>query len=127
MDFCQTLTDLRTERGIYQKELAAYLNVSIGTISNYEQGVHSPDLATLCKLADFFGVTTDFLLQRTKYRYSLDTLNKKLMPDYTVADFINTTLELTPRNLYSMMDYMNLLQLRNNLRSTTQDSPGHNV
>lgn len=59
------LTELRKEKEIGQKELAVYLNVSVGTVSNYENDVHSPDLSTLCKLADFFGVTTDYLLGRT--------------------------------------------------------------
>lgn len=43
MNFGDTLFQLRTERGIYQKQLAEYLTVSIGTISNYENGVHCPD------------------------------------------------------------------------------------
>ena len=62
------LTELRKEKEIGQKELAVYLNVSVGTVSNYENDVHSPDLSTLCKLADFFGVTTDYLLGRTVQR-----------------------------------------------------------
>ena len=41
----EILASLREERKIGQKELAVYLNVSIGTISNYEHNVHSPDLA----------------------------------------------------------------------------------
>ena len=61
----QRLSQLRKERELGQKELAALLNMSIGTISNYENNVHAPDLATLCKLADFFQVTTDYLLGRT--------------------------------------------------------------
>ena len=53
----QKLSQLRKERELGQKELAALLNMSIGTISNYENNVHAPDLATLCRLADFFQVT----------------------------------------------------------------------
>ena len=56
------LTELRKEKEIGQKELAVYLNVSVGTVSNYENDVHSPDLSTLCKLADFFGVSVNYLL-----------------------------------------------------------------
>ncbi len=59
------LKQLRTEKGIYQKELADYLHVSIGTVSNYEQCIHSPNLDTLCKLADFYNVSVDYLLGRT--------------------------------------------------------------
>ena len=65
MAISDKLTLLRESKGVYQKELAAYLKVSIGTISNYENGVHEPDLVTLGKLADFYGVSTDYLLERT--------------------------------------------------------------
>ena len=53
---------LRKKMNIGQKELAAFLNVSVGTISNYENGVHSPDMETLIKIADFYDVSTDRLL-----------------------------------------------------------------
>lgn len=112
MDFGQILTKLRTEKGIYQKELALQLKVSIGTISNYENNVHFPDLATLCKIADIFGVTTDYLLGRTSYRYLPQDLDQQLTKDYTVADMVNTTLELSEKNVHSMLDYMELLKIR---------------
>ncbi len=57
MNFGEKLYRLRVERGIYQKQLAAYLHVSVGTISNYENGIHSPDLKTLSKLASYFRVS----------------------------------------------------------------------
>ena len=40
------LAELRQERGLTQKELGQVLCVSTGTISNYENGVHLPDLLT---------------------------------------------------------------------------------
>ena len=43
----ETLATLRKEKGLGQKQLAALLNMSVGTVSNYENNVHSPDLATL--------------------------------------------------------------------------------
>ena len=79
--FGEILASLREERGIYQKELAAILKVSVGTISNYENNIHFPDQEALIQLADFFGVTTDYLLGRTPYRYSLETLNQEFAPD----------------------------------------------
>lgn len=113
MAFGQILTQLRTEKGVYQKELADYLNVTIGTISNYENNIHNPDLKSLCMLADYFGVTTDFLLERTAYRHNLDTLNQKITVDCTISEFVNTTLELTPQNRRSLLEYIELLKLRN--------------
>lgn len=119
----QILAELRTERDLYQKELAIYLNVSIGTISNYEKGVHYPDLDTLCKLADYFGVTTDYLLKRTNYRYYPKDLERPLSKDYTVANLVNTTLELSKKDRSLLVDYAELLKLRqkaNTIRETKE-------
>lgn len=120
MTFGQRLIDLREEKGIYQKELAAHLNVSPSTISNYENDVHFPDIEILCKLANYFDVSTDYLLARTDYRHNLNTLNRKLSKDYTVGDFLNTTLELPQKDISNVIDYVNLLIMRH--RNSTDSS-----
>lgn len=112
MNFAQILTDLREEKGVYQKELASHLNVSIATISNYENGVHHPDLATLCQIADYFGVTTDYLLGRSPYIFDTNTLARPLTKDYTVANFLDTTLSLSQRDMTSLLEYMDYLKHR---------------
>lgn len=115
MEFGEFLAKLRKEKGYLQKEVAAYLNMTVATISNYEKGVHTPDLNTLAKLADFYDVSTDYLLQRTKYKASISTLNKRLSADYTVSDLMNTTLELDRHNIDALLDYCDLLILRNSV------------
>lgn len=115
MEFGEFLAELRKEKGYLQKEVAAYLNVTVATISNYEKGVHTPDLNTLSRLADFYDVSTDYLLQRTRYKASINTLNKPLSADYTISDLMNTTLELDRHNTQSLLDYYELLTLRNSV------------
>ena len=110
--FGEILTSLREERGIYQKELAAILKVSVGTVSNYENNIHFPDQEALLQLADYFGVTVDYLLGRTSYRYSLDTLNEEYAPGMTVAELVNIIQHFSPQNTASFLDYIELLQLR---------------
>lgn len=122
MDLGKMLIELRRERGIFQKELAEYLGVSIGTVSNYEHGVHNPDPETLKKLADFFEVSTDYLLERTRYRYSPDSLNKPVTMEYTAGDIMNISLELNARNRESLADYLKLLMLRNEKMKNEQTS-----
>ena len=100
---------LRKEKNLGQKELASLLNMSIGTISNYEKGIHSPDLTTLCKLADFFGVTTDYLLGRSGYRCPPEVLDRYITADYTVSSIANTILSLDPASQNSIIDYTNYL------------------
>lgn len=59
---------LRLEKNLPQKAIAEYLNVSVATVSNYEVDRHLPDVNTLAKLADFYDVSVDYLIGRTKSR-----------------------------------------------------------
>lgn len=62
------LRELREERGMKQEDLASIINVERQSISNYENDKSCPSLENLVRLADFFEVTTDYLLGRTKER-----------------------------------------------------------
>lgn len=112
MDTGKILMALRKEKNIGQKELAAYLSLSTGTISNYENGVHSPDLITLCKLADYFEVTTDYLLGRTPYRYTSKKMDQRLSRDYTLSDVVDTVLCCNPGSIGRLMEYAQYLQYK---------------
>lgn len=116
MEFGKLLANLRKEKGILQKEVATYLNMTVATVSNYEKGVHLPDLNTLIMLADFFDVSTDYLLQRTDYKSSIDSLNRQLSGDYTVSDLVSTVVELDAHNMEALLDYYELLMLRNSIK-----------
>ncbi|CCY49967.1 toxin-antitoxin system antitoxin component Xre family [Peptostreptococcus anaerobius CAG:621] len=62
------LRTLREELNLTQTELAKKFNMSPPSISQYEKGIRSPDFTLLLKLADFFDVSTDYLLGRTNLR-----------------------------------------------------------
>ena len=59
---------LRKERKVQQKELAEYLEISIRGYQFYESEVNEPNIKTLIALADFYGVTIDYLVGRTEER-----------------------------------------------------------
>lgn len=59
------LRELRTQKGLTQAELSKTLQVSASSIGMYEQGRREPDNETLGKIANYFNVTTDYLLGRT--------------------------------------------------------------
>jgi transcriptional regulator with XRE-family HTH domain len=59
---------LRTEKRMTQYELAKELNMARSTYAQYEVNRRQPEIDTLKKLADYFNVTTDYLLGRTEYR-----------------------------------------------------------
>ncbi len=64
-------------------EAAELLGISQPTLSAWETGNKTPSVEGLEKMADLYGVTTDFLLGRTDIKLSFDNraiLNKKLLP-----------------------------------------------
>ena len=56
---------LREDNDIRQREIAEYLGVSQNTYSQYENGVISLTAEVLIKLADYYNVSVDYLLDRT--------------------------------------------------------------
>ena len=61
----KNLKNIREDKDLKQKDIAAYLNVSQNTYSQYETGVISLTAEVLIKLADYYNVSVDYLLDRT--------------------------------------------------------------
>lgn len=61
----KNLRALREDRDLRQKDLAAVLNVSQNTYSQYENGVISLTAEVLIRLADYYKVSIDYLLGQT--------------------------------------------------------------
>ena len=119
MSFGEKLFQLRSERGIFQKEIAEFLSVSVGTISNYENGVHSPDLETLCKLAGYFHVTTDFMLELTDNATSMEKLNVQMSEEHTIGSALNVMQGLSQPGRRQMLKYLTMVK-------TCEDVPKKN-
>ena len=62
------LKELRLEKGATQKEVAEFICCSSLVYSRYAREEREPDIDTLCRLADFFGVTVDYIVCRTNKR-----------------------------------------------------------
>ena len=78
MIFPKRLKRLRTEKDVSQEELGNILNLSKSTISLYESGKREPDYNTLNKIAQYFNVSTDYLLGNSDIR----EVNKIQLPKY---------------------------------------------
>lgn len=59
------LKELRLQRKITQLQLSMDLNINQNSISRYETGEREADYAMLIRLADYFDVSIDYLLERT--------------------------------------------------------------
>lgn len=69
------IKELRTKYGKTQEDIAKYLEVAPQTIYKYEKGINQPDLNTLSKLAEYFNVSTDYLLGRTNIPSTIATFD----------------------------------------------------
>lgn len=103
MCFGDILTELRQDKQLTQRQLADILHVSVGTISNYENGVHLPDVDKLTELADVFDTTTDYLLGRTQHNLSPTVFSEKLECKRTVAQFVEELRRLPPERQTALM------------------------
>ncbi len=59
------LIELKTSRKLLQKDIADNIGVPLRTYQRYEYGEREPNASILLSLADFFDVSTDYLLGRT--------------------------------------------------------------
>lgn len=108
--FSELLVELRQDRKMTQEDLAKVLFVTSGTISNYENGVHLPDIEKLISLADFFDVTTDYLLGRCTSRLSPDVLDTIVVEDRTAGDLIQEIQNFSPERKRALNVILNDMQ-----------------
>ena len=66
--FSERLRELRKERGLKQREMAEICGLKPRSYQDYEYQVSYPSALGLVALADFFGVSLDYLMGRTDKR-----------------------------------------------------------
>ena len=102
--FCKRLKQLRKEKGLKIKDLEKKFGKTSSTFSKYEKGTQNMSIELLCKFADFYGVSVDYLLGRTeiknyeeiekRYGEIIDLINKM-----EKKNFDKKTLELIQEHL----------------------------
>ena len=63
--FPERLIKLQSDRKILKKDISSAVGISVMAYYRYEKGVRQPDLPLLVSLADYFGVSIDYLTGRT--------------------------------------------------------------
>lgn len=66
--FSARLAELRMEKGLNKKETATQLGIAPTTYNGWEGTERTPDIDTICKIADYYRVSTDYLLGYSDYR-----------------------------------------------------------
>ena len=86
-EFPNRLRKLRKESDLTQKELAEILNTTEATLSRYENGAREPKLDLIHKIANYFGVSVDYLLGNTDEKSNADKIKKAISDDPELVEF----------------------------------------
>lgn len=70
------IRDLREDNDLTQQDLATYLCCSQVSYSHYERGARDIPTEVLCRLADYYDTSTDYLLGRTEESRPYPKMNK---------------------------------------------------
>lgn len=76
------LKDLRKKRGLSQREIAERLNLTKTTYARYEIGESEPNVDTMIKLADYFGVSIDYLIDHQTEGSNMSESQKEIVEDF---------------------------------------------
>lgn len=74
------LKSLRVEKDLLQLDVAKYLGITKSAYGFYEQGKRKPDFNTVSRLADFYGVTADYILGRSNDICANEAYSSSLVP-----------------------------------------------
>lgn len=95
-NFCRTISMLRIEKNLKMKDVADGIGINPTTYRKYENGDLEPSFSTLSKLADFFNVSTDFILGRERSQSPKDPIDNSMTVGEVEADLMKRWMALKP-------------------------------
>jgi transcriptional regulator with XRE-family HTH domain len=107
------LIRLREAAGLTQQDLAQRISISRTRLSNYEQGTREPDHEITKRLAEYFNVTIDYLLD-----HSLSNIQTA---DGQVSDEWLQVVNQMKREGYDPDQVLQALRLLNSIRKQQED------
>ena len=104
--FQDVIKDLRVQKGLTTDEVALEVGVSGGAYRNYERGERTPDFVKLVKLADFYGVSVDYLLGREEAPDPIEQLATLSSMEVTEQVLLEKYLELPKASRKIVINFM---------------------
>lgn len=110
MTIQERVKSLREDNDLKQKTIADVLNISQQVYSGYETGKHELPVRHLMVLADYYKVSTDYLLCKTNYPERADSLNEIFIKGLTYGDYLSESISLNAANRKIAHDYIIFLK-----------------
>ena len=111
-DFKAIIRSLRQDNDLKQIDIANILGTTQQHYSKYETGEYELPLRALLLLADYYGVSADYILGRTRSREGLNGLNKKVNGERTAGEVLSDIMSLNSKGRASVIEYISLQKLK---------------
>lgn len=110
------IKSVREQRNLTQKDCADALGITLRAWQGYEQGIREPKFESLCKIADMFGVTLDYLLGRKTGEpetidklageFNMSALEKEILDNYLSLpkDMRGDLMEFLQKSVQKVME-----------------------
>lgn len=110
--YFEIIRALREDRDLKQADVAKVIHTSQQQYSKYETAYAEIPLRVLLELADFYGVSTDYLLGRVPYAANVQALETFLSQNDAVAAMLSSLQKLSPESQTSVFEYVTLQTLK---------------
>lgn len=118
MRACETIIrDMRERRGLTQAAVADILSTSQQQYSRYETGDSELPIRALAMLADYYGVSADYLLGRTQSTMGIAALGEQVTSDMSVGAFLSRVLSLDEEGRRTIVECTDLCLIRQRHRA----------
>ena len=117
MELKERIIELREKKGISKKEVSAGTGIPYTTYIKYEYGQRELGLGSLQKLADFYGVSTDYILGRPNAKAPKDPFDEIETIDEMEKDLIKEWLNLDEKSRKSFLDVLRKIVIKEEARN----------
>jgi len=106
----EILRGLREDRDMHQKDIAKLIETTQQQYSKYETGDTELSTNALTILADFYGVSTDYILGRTNRKEGMVSIQEMLTNKYSAGEVLSDIAALTLERRSTIVDFVMFLK-----------------
>lgn len=106
MAYIDVVRGLREDHDLKQTDIAKVLGITQQQYSKYETGENEMPIRLLLAIAEYYKVSTDYVLGRTKCAEGLDGMNAALIPGYNAGSLVTDVLSLSSRGRESVIEFV---------------------
>lgn len=110
----EVIRELREDRDFRQIDIAKLIGTTQQHYSRYERGESDFPTRAIILLADYYKVSTDYLLGRTECVEGVDALNEVLVKGYSTGQLLTDLLSLSDAGRRTIIEYIELQKIKEN-------------